>query len=272
MEIENLTFGDGLILTTNGTPPLPVTDELRIELTPESYDGYTVVWDNSADPTYAGFKGTLYGGPTFNSLTGFTFDSPSEYTLISPVQTGVNAFTSTAAYTIEVWFNPSNQIGQQQTTATIFTNYEESTPGGVPYWFQYSQQNETINMNWLRDSGPPIETDFQIPNKPINTWYQAVCVYNFLLTSVTGTSAQSASAYINGVKVEEQVGTCPYNTPALNPIRLTNPAIARVPGRDPNTMGAWFNGQIGIVRIYAKALTSAEVLQNFQANRNRFGI
>jgi hypothetical protein len=34
----------------------------------------------------------------------------------------------------------------------------------------------------------------------------------------------------------------------------------------------YFNGEIASVRIYDRALTGAEVLQNFNATRSRFGI
>jgi hypothetical protein len=33
-----------------------------------------------------------------------------------------------------------------------------------------------------------------------------------------------------------------------------------------------FKGSIGIVRIYNTALTSAQVLQNYNANKSRYGL
>jgi hypothetical protein len=34
----------------------------------------------------------------------------------------------------------------------------------------------------------------------------------------------------------------------------------------------WFNGGLGIMRVYNSALSAAQVLQNFNFNRGRFGI
>ena len=34
----------------------------------------------------------------------------------------------------------------------------------------------------------------------------------------------------------------------------------------------WFNGQMGIVRIYNSALSASDVSKNFEANRSLYGI
>ena len=38
------------------------------------------------------------------------------------------------------------------------------------------------------------------------------------------------------------------------------------------TFGQWFNGRMGIVRLYSKALSAGEVLQNYNADRSTYGI
>lgn len=34
----------------------------------------------------------------------------------------------------------------------------------------------------------------------------------------------------------------------------------------------WFNGRMGITRIYNSALTSSQVSQNFNANKSKYGL
>ena len=43
-------------------------------------------------------------------------------------------------------------------------------------------------------------------------------------------------------------------------------------GRDADHNGSYFNGRIAIVQAYNRALTAAEVLQNYNALKSRFGL
>jgi hypothetical protein len=43
-------------------------------------------------------------------------------------------------------------------------------------------------------------------------------------------------------------------------------------GRDDPIVGRYMSANYGSVMIYNKALTATEVLQNFNANRTRFGL
>jgi hypothetical protein len=43
-------------------------------------------------------------------------------------------------------------------------------------------------------------------------------------------------------------------------------------GADPTSDSQWFNGRIGEVRNYGKALSQQEVTNNFNARKDRYGI
>ena len=51
---------------------------------------------------------------------------------------------------------------------------------------------------------------------------------------------------------------------------ITNSAAIQV-GRLMNGLEYW-NGQIGPIQIYNRALSASEVLQNYQAQKERFGL
>ena len=92
-------------------------------------------------------------------------------------------------------------------------------------------------------------------NMAINTWYHMIGTYN----------GSSVILYVNGV--------------AGTPLSYTGTAtsggeirIARRWDDVANTASNFFSGDISIVKIYNRALTSAEVLQNFNATRGRFAI
>jgi len=88
---------------------------------------------------------------------------------------------------------------------------------------------------------------------PNNQW-------SHLLGTYDGTTSR---AYLNGVQIDSwaQTGTI---TDATYVVGTYGGAL---------TDGVHnFNGQIAIARIYNKALSASEVLQNFNAQRKRFGV
>jgi hypothetical protein len=81
---------------------------------------------------------------------------------------------------------------------------------------------------------------------------------NVVFTFKTGDAIRS---YFNGVAnttVALSAGTFSYNT--------SNPYLIGYNG------GSWFNGQIGQTTVYNRALSAAEVLQNYNAIKGRFGL
>jgi len=85
-----------------------------------------------------------------------------------------------------------------------------------------------------------------------NTWYHVVFTR-------TTTPSTSNLLYVNGVQDKSNT-TNFYFTPNVNPSGIWQ------------YLGAAVNGKIGLVRFYTKALSADEVSQNFNAQRDRFGI
>ena len=118
----------------------------------------------------------------------------------------------------------------------------------------------SANNAWhiLRTSGTPIAN---------NTWYHVVSTYTY------GTGS-SWKIYINGV---EQSTTYQYGDGNADPIQPEDPSIYIGLGEDGrpafNTgSGEEWLGKIGKVGLYHKTLTAAEVKQNFNALRSRYGL
>ena len=80
-----------------------------------------------------------------------------------------------------------------------------------------------------------------------NTWYQAV----YTRTTSPGISN---ILYINGISRSTNTSSNP-NAPAGSTL-----------------ISSAFNGNISIARIYNRALTATEVLQNYNATKNRYGL
>lgn len=54
-----------------------------------------------------------------------------------------------------------------------------------------------------------------------------------------------------------------------NPVWYTNPNICLI-GDEVNNINRYFNGNISMVKVYDKALSAAEVLQNYNATKSRY--
>jgi len=81
---------------------------------------------------------------------------------------------------------------------------------------------------------------------------------------VASWTGSSLSLYLNGVLSQT-------NTGALGGANIADWTIGSITAAGGN-VGNRFQGEVGITQIYNKALTAAEVKQNFEAIRGRYGI
>jgi len=205
----------------------------------KSYPGSGTAWN---DLSGNNLNGTLTNGPTFNSTNGgsIVFDGTNDYVTFTAVNPTVSAFSC------ETFFQWSN-IGDNK-NSLISLCYEYPNKG-----YLIRQNNATATNGKVivfTDNG----TETYITSTQIlltNIWYHLVVVQN------SGTCL----IYINGVLDSSQS--------LANPVLGTtsNTLIGR---RDAN--GAYLEGKVALSRIYNKTLTATEINQNFQVQRNRFGV
>lgn len=188
----------------------------------------------------------LTGNGTIN-ITNASFDNNAQL-----VFDGTNdlIFTADSTYlnpgsspfSIELLFNCSNASVGEGILYNKENLYEAAIHGGV---FQYAWQP---HWNWDGDSTFPVSS---------NTWYHAVVTYD----------GSYQRMYKNGVEV--------YNR-AQSGNMGTNSVVLSMGARGVDGSGGsgynFFPGQIPVVKAYKAALTAAEVQQNYQALRYRFGI
>jgi hypothetical protein len=225
------------------TSPLYVTSNLLVYLDAgdtSSYPGTGTTW---TDLTGNGYNGTLINGPTYSSLNqGYIVtDGTNDYTLVGRVPgTG----TSTQSLTFEVWVNPSDNDGNIMSMSSANPQTSWNMPPIAATGGQF--RGKIWSNNYLYSSA------FTQGN-----WYQVVLVFNY--------STSTQEFFINGTSVDSQSGIT-YGSSGANNYLFLGQAN---PGAD-NTGD--FAGKYGIFRIYNKALTASEVLQNFNAHKSRYGI
>ena len=204
-----------------------------------SYPGYGTTWrDLSGDN-----NGTLTNGPTFNSANGgsIVFDG---------VDDGIN-------------ISNSNTLGKSLSyTTCAWIKYNDS---GYTSWMMLIDSVNYGNgggyMMWLNDATP--NSGKLLCSYDSNWQYGTVKIFPNIWTYVVITKASNVvSFYINGVFDV----TRNYNF--NNSLSTTDVNIAY----SSRNTSYRLNGNMEISQIYNRALSAAEVTQNFNAQRQRFNI
>ena len=146
----------------------------------------------------------------------------------------------TGTKTVEVWFNPD-------TTSTTSVLYGPQA-NGHDNWLSFS------NIVTLFGTQSADTNNFSITGGSISAgnWYQAVAI-------VDGTTA---TLYVNGSQVATTTKAFTIGSWSGNASIGRRGAISQM----------YANAQIGVVRVYNKALTAAEVLSNYNSVKPRFGL
>jgi len=189
-------------------------------------------------------NGTLINGPTYNSSNSgsIVFDGTNDYVQINN--------TTSASFTLNCWVRStsygSGSPGQQayfgsgiiwSDVAGAGNDFVLAMTGNVAAWFT---GNPDVSIN---------------DNTSINTgaW--------FYLSATKDGPSGIKSLYVNGqLRV---TGSC--NANVLNANSKINIGGNTLDGR-------YYNGRIAQVSIYNKTLSATEILQNFNAQKSRFGL
>ena len=235
-------FGKGSVFRSSPSALSVVTDSLRVHLdasNPSSYGGSGTTWtDLSGNSKNA----TLNAGMTYNSANGgfIQFNAVNQYATIA---VGSLATINTSAYTKMVWF--------KLTSYSTYNNLISGESGAshvmwAPDYFGSISRKITCGHNnfWQYVVGTTTILT--------NTWY---------CSAVTFSSTTGWALYLNGT------------LQASNTIDKSGPN-----GSDPVYLGTFAGlgngivGGMGSVYIYGKSLTQAEITQNFDATKTRFGL
>jgi len=247
---NHVTMRLGMIVKPNNY----ITDGLVLNLDPANIKSYPGSGSNLSDLSTSLNHATLTGSPTHDASKGLTYNGSTQYGRI-PSVSGVTDFTNTQQYSVEIWFNPSS--GQPNTNeAELLEKWDLNNESRYPYVMRFNESLSRMVVAAYDGSNNPyvIVTGF-----PVNTWKQLVAVFDFVAKTLTvykdGVSAGSAS--LNGVG------------------QVSNTSPVGIAGRVAPSTGALqvpFKGTVGIIRMYNKALSSMEALQNYNNTKMRYSL
>jgi len=207
---------------------------------PESYPGSGTSW---FDYSGNGNTGTLTNGPIFNSGNGgsIVFDGVNDR-----INLGFSSTLDiTSSMTIEGFIYPTAYKvgggGGGMLITKVASYYTELDSNGKIRAYYYG-----LNSPGYHNSNATV---------PLNTWtYYAV---------VRNVSTDSIIFYINGV-LDRTISSITGNITVQQSFPVTLGSY--------NGSGYEYTGRIATGKIYNRALSAAEIQQNFNATRNRFGI
>ena len=223
-------------------------------VSPSKYNG--VGYDNSGvwQDQVGSLDMTLTNSPAYDSSTaGGQFSFLAASTQYASTTAGLSL---TNDMTIEIWFKSGTLVSQ--TGAPLMTLFIDSN--NFPLQLRnISTGTANYNRFALSYKTAGTYTNSGVTTQlPINTWYQVIIVK----TGGYGGTVKRVfrSTTLTGIYTQTNNYNYP-NTSDLASMRLMT---------DSGTLRR--NGSIGLVRIYNTALTNAELLQNYNATKARFGL
>jgi len=204
----------------------------------KSYPGSGTTWSDLAGSN----NGTLTNGPTFDSGNGgsIVFDGTNDYVSFSN-------FTSVASTgTVCQWFKPAiswsnSNPSQHIRLSGIHVNWEfgrtnaSGGTGGFTFDLGTAESVTTLQTTWSN-----------------TLWYNMVVTWD--------TSANTSKVYVGGIL--DNTGTA-TNSTSTGTFEV---------GRSPGGLTQLWYGNIASVKYYNRVLTAAEILQNYNALKSRFGL
>jgi hypothetical protein len=195
-----------------------------------------------------GRNGTLTNGPTYSNVSGGTivFDGTDDY-----VTLGTQSFI-TNDFTVNLWYNLNTNTTKEHFLFSI--GYSSGNSFLITANSNLGS-SQTLSSYYVNPSG-------NATGRTINS----ITVGNTVLVNLTYTRNNGINViYINGVEQTSRTFTESLSLGSSLQYILGY-AIPR------NKTTAYLQGNIYISQVYNRSLTQSEILQNFNAQKSRFGL
>ena len=246
--------------------PKIVTDGLVLALdagNTKSYVSGSTTW---FDKSGYGYNSTLVNGPTFSSanLGSIVFDGADDYAQYT-LRSTITEFQYSSSFTIECFA----KIMENTLNGYLIDN-RAVDGNGTNYTGWGLLQNEGTILGFV-GGYPSFVFDWRNINTSTTDFNSTVFGKWAHIVWVNDGTLVGSKIYLNGINATSQSydnSTPPYTINYTGSHRLT---LGMSPA-DGTPGGHFLSGSIAVARIYNRALSAAEVSQNFNALRGRFGI
>jgi hypothetical protein len=228
-----------------------------------SYPGSGTVWTD----TVGGRVFNLYNGgrtspvqtdpPTYNSSNGgyiqFT-NSKLQWAKSTTALPDINS------YSIDGWWNPDSV----NTSSSVFDLIVDINNSRFNYGLGVGRLTANkVQLYHLKAGAGPRVDSTNNANTYFNTGWWHIC-------GTFNNATSKMNLYINGVLAATEVTIGAGGTPLSGNAGIH--MATRNDTNNPTTASTFLNGGIAVARIYSAALTAQQVLQNYNAEKSRFGL
>jgi hypothetical protein len=255
-------FGDATDIKFNGVSATKVylNNNQIWPTTSYATNGLVLHYDPSNTSSYPG-SGTTITDLSGNGLNGtmsnishtspyFTYNGSS-----SQISVADNALLEPGSgdWTAEVWVNQA--VSGNDVVLGKFN------PGGAAQNVGYSIR--TTGTSFYAQyasgagSGATLFVNSTTYSKTINTWHQLVYVF-------TNVAANTFETFVNG----NSIGSVGHSLASI----LNTSTNLYIGSYNNGEYAQYFDGKIGITRLYNRALTSVEVLNNYNVDKSKYGL
>jgi hypothetical protein len=224
-----------------------------------SYPGSGASWFD----LYNNVTGSLVNSPTYTSAgasSSINLDGTDDYVLFNPS----SSLTGLGSLTANMWLNIKD-IG-----AVLFYKSDGDVNRG--WYIEYGDNINNLGVNGFGFAAVSVANNlrYYIDKNQLVTgsWANLTVTWNGVFPD---TAVTAVKIYINGVQntttvlLREGSGTHLPDTGA-DPLSFGQ-------SNQTNTVNAnYYSGSMGVLSLYNRDLTAAEVLQNFNALKSRYGL
>ena len=227
--------------------PKTIIDGLVLALDAGNIKSYNVGISSTTwtDIIGRGNTGTLTNGPSYSSQNGgsIVFNGENNYVENLSPNLGISGNTSV---TLSCWFY--NSVNSSDNQALLV--YGNGSTGGD------SISILLRNLSFYASFNGGLDAVIADNVYALNTWN------NVVVTKTPGAINTTTKLYLNGV--EQTITSASSSTPSLSS------RVVRVARWTDDASPYYFLGGVSAALIYNRALTAAEVLQNYNSLKNRF--
>ena len=215
----------------------------------KSYGGSGTTW---TDRSGNGYNGTLTNGPTFDSANGggLTFDETNDYINFGDA-TDTNFGSDNFTIECVAYIDPN--VSNNTYKGIVVKKGAGAANAGYGIYYNTSQEK----FLWSTADGSSYSQRFST-----NTWSSIENSYANIVMVRDSAATNNGHFYINGVY--ESLASTASMLDVDNTYNLVVGASSTLYSQ------YYLKGKVSQVKLYNKALTAAEVLQNYNATKDRF--
>jgi hypothetical protein len=209
-----------------------------------SYPQSGTTWD---DLSGNGYDGTLTNGPTYSTDGGgsIVFDGVDDY-VVTP---SFSLSNTNNQISFDFWIKVTSPLGNVQ---TIFSDrFQNNTIG---YLLLYYNSNGSITYQFATNTIRSQVSSVVFSSEFINTWVNVVITTDYV--------SKEIKFYRNSTLLSTQT-MVNAQFPSGNRIKFIG---------SYSTTANFMKGTLPSMRLYNRTLTSQEILQNYNAQKARFGL